>query len=315
MEQCSGETWHTDPPRSQYTASLASSVVDYPVEYGRRYHAFRPGGGLLTIVQLASEHLDMAHVLIVKAIGSRLYLAPLEKSKVQRIMDIGTGTGICLRLLMQPSGAVEMGDIFPNAEVIGNDLSAIQPTWTPPNVKFEIDDVESPWVGHQKYDYIMCRYMAGSIQDWPKLVENIYANLNPGGWAEFQDMTCEFYSDDGSYTEKNATWGWNKTLVRTLESLGRDPNPAPKLEGWVRDAGFESIYHQKIKTPIGPWPKDPRHKDLGLVNLAQVLLGLEGFSMRLLCGVLGRTREEALLQVAAVRKELKAGVFHALFDQ
>lgn len=45
---------------------------------------------------------------------------------------------------------------------------------TPPNVKFEIDDVESPWVGHQKFDYIMCRYMAGSIQDWPKLMENIY---------------------------------------------------------------------------------------------------------------------------------------------
>lgn len=45
---------------------------------------------------------------------------------------------------------------------------------TPPNVKFEIDDVESPWVGHQKYDYIMCRYMAASIQDWPKLVESVY---------------------------------------------------------------------------------------------------------------------------------------------
>lgn len=47
-------------------------------------------------MQLASEQLDMAHMLLVKAIGSRLYLAPLEKDKVQRIMDIGTGTGICL---------------------------------------------------------------------------------------------------------------------------------------------------------------------------------------------------------------------------
>ncbi|KAK1703004.1 hypothetical protein BDP67DRAFT_257750 [Colletotrichum lupini] len=28
---------------TNYSASLTSSVVDYPVEYGRRYHAFRPG--------------------------------------------------------------------------------------------------------------------------------------------------------------------------------------------------------------------------------------------------------------------------------
>lgn len=33
--------------RTTYTASLTSSVVDYPTEYGRRYHAFRQGGELL----------------------------------------------------------------------------------------------------------------------------------------------------------------------------------------------------------------------------------------------------------------------------
>lgn len=44
----------------------------------------------------------------------------------------------------------------------------------PPNVRFEIDDVESPWVEAKKYDFIMCRYMTASIMDWPKLVRNIY---------------------------------------------------------------------------------------------------------------------------------------------
>lgn len=29
---------------SSYTASLTSSVLNYPTEYGRRYHAFRAGG-------------------------------------------------------------------------------------------------------------------------------------------------------------------------------------------------------------------------------------------------------------------------------
>lgn len=41
------------------------------------------------------ERLDMAHAMMVRAIGSKLWLAPLAKEKVHRILDIGTGTGIC----------------------------------------------------------------------------------------------------------------------------------------------------------------------------------------------------------------------------
>ncbi|KAH0443591.1 hypothetical protein CcaCcLH18_00904 [Colletotrichum camelliae] len=295
-----------DERLSQYTASLSSSVVDYPVEYGRRYHAFRPGSYSFPNDEVEMDRLDMAHALMVKSIGSRLFLAPLERDDVHRILDIGTGTGIW---------AVEIGDIIENAEVIGIDLSAIQPEWVPANVKFEIDDVESPWVGNKKYDFIMCRYMAASISDWPRLVRNIYDNLNPGGWAEFQDMSTDYYSQDGTYTEKNATWGWNKDFVHACESLGRDPCPGPKLEGLVRDhGGFQSVFHQRFRAPIGPWPKDPHYRDIGMLNLAQILEGLEAFSLKLFCGVLGRTREEVLVELAAVRKELKTGAFHAMFD-
>ncbi|KAI3543290.1 methyltransferase [Colletotrichum filicis] len=314
---------------SSYTASLSSSVIDYPEEYGRRYHAFRPGSYSFPNDEVEMERLDMAHAMMVRAIGSKLWLAPLAKEKVHRILDIGTGTGIW---------AVEIGDIFENAEVIGNDLSAIQPEWcvksrheslsddskahsssldsrVPPNVKFEIDDVESEWVGVKKYDFIMCRYMAASIQDWPKLIANIYDNLNPGGWAEFQDMSTEYYSDDGSYKPEHATYEWNQTFVETLDKIGRDPRPGPKLEGWVRGhGGFEHVAHHKFKTPIGPWARHRHFKDQGLLNLAQILEGLEGFSLKLLCGVLGRSKEEVLVQLAEVRRELKTGVFHALLD-
>lgn len=44
----------------------------------------------------------------------------------------------------------------------------------PPNVSFEVDDVESPWAHDEKFDYVFCRYMTACILDWPKLVGNIY---------------------------------------------------------------------------------------------------------------------------------------------
>jgi ribosomal protein L11 methylase PrmA len=37
----------------------------------------------------------MTHHLMVLGIGKKLYLAPIVKEKVNTILDIGTGTGIC----------------------------------------------------------------------------------------------------------------------------------------------------------------------------------------------------------------------------
>ncbi|TEA10582.1 Secondary metabolism regulator laeA [Colletotrichum sidae] len=295
-----------DERLSSYSASLASSAVEYPTEYGRRYHAFRPGSYFMPNDEVEMDRLDLSHAITLKLYDYRMYLSPLEKDKVFKILDIGTGTGIW---------AMEMGDLFPNAEVYGNDLSPIQPDWVPPNVKFEIDDVESEWLDDRKYDFILCRYMVGSIADWPKLVKNIYDNLNPGGWAEFVDMSGEYYSDDGTLTENHATRKWNKTLVDAIASIGRESRPGPKLEGWVREAGYQNMVHQKFKVPIGPWAKDEFHKDVGWMNLKQVLQGLEGFTMRIFTGVLGWSREEVEVQLIDVRKELKAvHTFHALFD-
>ncbi|KAF0329586.1 methyltransferase domain-containing protein [Colletotrichum asianum] len=294
-----------DEQITTYTRSLSSSIVDYPVDYGRRYHAFRRGAYVLPNDDLEMERLEVTHAMAVKAIGNRLYLAPLEKDRVQRILDIGTGIGIW---------AIEMADVFPNAEIIGNDLSAIQPGWVPSNVKFEIDDVESSWAGVEKYDYIFVRHMLVSIADWPKLVRNVFKYLNPGGWAEFQDLNSEYYSDDGTYTEEHITRKWNKQFVDACESMGRTGCPGLKLEDWVKDAGFQNVKHYKFKCPIGPWAKDSQHREVGMLNLIQTLDGLEAFSLKLFCDVVGQTKEEVLVMLAKVRQEIKSNALHAMFD-
>ncbi|KAK1640153.1 methyltransferase domain-containing protein [Colletotrichum phormii] len=293
-----------DDQISSYTASLASSVVDYPVEHGRRYHAFRGGAYYAPNDENELDRLDFLSTLIFKAIG-KLYLAPIEQNKTHRILDIGTGTGIW---------AMGMGDLFPNAEILGNDLSANQPTWVPSNVKFEVDDVESPWLHSTKFDYIFCRSMAGAIADWPKLIRNIYNNTNAGGWVEFQDWDLLYRSDDGSITDEHESLKMNKTFISTCRQIGREPCPGPLFKDWVTEAGFTNITHETYKLPIGTWPKDPHYKELGLCNLVQILDGLEAFNLRLLTGVLGWTKEEVMVMLAACRNELKTGAFHARME-
>ncbi|KXH28233.1 methyltransferase domain-containing protein [Colletotrichum simmondsii] len=290
--------------RSSYTASLTSSVVDYPTEYGRRYHAFRAGAYNFPNDEDEMDRLDLVHTLMVKTIGNKLFLAPINQAKLHRILDVGTGTGIW---------SIEMGDLFPEAEIIGNDLSAIQPKWVPPNVKFEIDDVESEWVGQNKYDFIFSRYLSGSLADWPTYVNRVSQNLNPGGWAEFQDWSFMLQSDDGTLKD-TAIQRWADTFMDACKVFGRDAQIGPKLKDLVQDnTDLINVHHVPFKIPNGPWPKDARLRDLGMCNLIQLLEGLEGFSLKLLCGGLAWTKEEVLVLCSQVRDELKSGKVHAWY--
>jgi Methyltransferase domain len=99
----------------------------------------------------------------------------------------------------------------------------------PPNVKFEIDDVESAWTYNTPFDFIFCRYMTASILDWPKLVKSIYDNTSSGGWAEFQDFNWLYYSEDGSLKEDSFTLKWITNLLEASRKIGREPSPGPQL--------------------------------------------------------------------------------------
>lgn len=41
------------------------------------------------------ERLNLTHEVVVKALDEKLYLAPLDTDKIQRVLDVGTGTGVC----------------------------------------------------------------------------------------------------------------------------------------------------------------------------------------------------------------------------
>lgn len=104
---------------SSLTTSLSSSIIDYVYENGRRYHRFREGEYLFPNDEDEQDRLDMVHHIFRLMLGGSLYKAPISNFP-QRVLDIGTGTGIY---------AIEIADEFPSADILGIDLSPIQPTW------------------------------------------------------------------------------------------------------------------------------------------------------------------------------------------
>ena len=98
--------------------------------------------------------------------------------------------------------------------------------------------------------------MAAAIVDWPKLMEQAFKFTKPGGYAEFQDFELTYYSEDGSMGPERAVAKWASTLLKACDDFGRTPNPGSKLEGWLKDAGYQGVTAQKYRIPIGPWAKD-----------------------------------------------------------
>lgn len=91
---------------SNASVSLSSSVRDYNFENKRRYHKFKEGRYLLPNDDIEQEREDMKHAMVVHLCEGLLHNAPLDRP--QKILDIGTGTGIWA--IDSTSGPIERWD-------------------------------------------------------------------------------------------------------------------------------------------------------------------------------------------------------------
>ncbi|KAE8166311.1 S-adenosyl-L-methionine-dependent methyltransferase [Aspergillus tamarii] len=286
-----------DSDVSSFTTSIASSIKNYVYENGRRYHAFREGEYLFPNDETEQARMDMLHHIYRLILRGDLYKAPIPQSP-RRILDIGTGTGIY---------AIDIADEFPSAEVLGIDLSPIQLHWVPQNCKFVVDDVEAEWAYPEtkQFDYIHQRNMAGSISDWSRLFQQAFHHIRPGGWIEMQEFRVWFYSQDGELSDESYIRQWNRHLVDGMNTFGKPINIVEALADKLKAVGFVGVREDVLKVPVGPWPKDPRLKELGQWMQIQTMDAIEPLSLALFTRVLGWTEQESRILFSKVQKEFK----------
>ena len=73
-----------------------------------------------------------------------------------------------------------MADEYPEADILGVDLSPNQPTWVPPNVRFIVDDFEADWIhSPDSLDYVHARHLAPAIRNWAGVLSQAYKHVAP----------------------------------------------------------------------------------------------------------------------------------------
>ncbi|KAL7821797.1 S-adenosyl-L-methionine-dependent methyltransferase [Trichoderma gracile] len=291
--------------RNDDTISLSESVLEFPREFGRTYHAYRAGSYAYPNDIPEQERLAFQGPIIKRLFGDKLYFAPLSQSNPPRfILDVATGVG---------DWAIEMGDMFPTSEVIGTDLSPIQPDMVPPNVKFYVEDSRSDeWNYTDKFGYIHTRLTAGCWGNFEtEVAQQAFAALQPGGWFESQEVEGVFGCDDGTLDPAGPMSTWLHEMRIAAETMKRPAVLGSTLKEVFERVGFVDVQERIFKIPINEWPRDERLKEIGRMWGENFSQGLNGFSIQLMNRVFGRSPAEIELQLVKIREELSNPQIHA----
>ncbi|KAF5004219.1 hypothetical protein FDECE_9276 [Fusarium decemcellulare] len=280
------------------TASISSSILNYRRLHGRTYENMQSTEYWAPNDDQQNEGLDLIHNALLMTLDNKLFFAPIGDHP-KRVLDVGTGTGIW---------AIDFGDQFPETEVVGTDLSPIQPAWVPPNVEFVIDDCMLDWTWPEDhFDFVHIRALYGSIPDWQDLYRKAYAHLKPGGWIQDLEMEVRIESDHVDFGEDHIFNRWAELFYEGGEKMGRSfaVCQGHTMRDNLEAAGFVDIVEKKVKAPIHSWPKDPKLRQAGVLFQLALDESVEGFGLFMLTQVLGWRREEVLVLVSQFRREMK----------
>lgn len=239
------------------------------------------------------NRLDFQHYMMRYALRGN-FAAPLG-SHPQSILDVGCGTG---------RWAIEMAQLFPEASVIGVDvtppLSEQEVTSTdarPDNYAFVMGNIlERLPFDEGRFDYVHQRYMIGAIplDFWPHAIAELARVTRPGGWVE----VVEAGTSEGGGPALQQADAW---VAAVLARRNLDIHLATKIGPWLQAAGLIDVTVRHIDLPLGAYGGR-----VGTLVEADYFAAID--AMRAPVVALGMASEAAYITTAqAAREETQRG--------
>lgn len=281
-------------------SSFSQSVYEDELSHGRRYHGFRKGRYPLPNDRQEQQREETNHAMMMELSDGHLFYSDIGQSPTN-ILDVGTGIG---------SWAIDVAEQYPEATVVGTDLSAIQPRWLPVNVRMYVDDCEEPdWLHGEEYDLVHFRGMAGILKDLDSVLQTAYRRTKNGGWVEFQEIIPQIECDDSSMRPDDPLRIFYDAATQGLRTFGCDPLRPARLEEALEHAGYTNIRCVTKKIPISTWARGKRLKTLGLFMKTVMLDSLDALAAKPLAA-LGVSPSDRRELTRHVRRSLDDNTVH-----
>lgn len=291
-----GSTWSS-------TQSFQEEMIRSRFEHGREYQGYMEAKYVLPMDKQETDRLDFQCHLVWLTLDKKLSFAPL--GNLRRALDVGCGTGMW---------TIDFAEAHPESEVLGVDLAPVMAPGVPPNIRFEVDDLEQPWNFTRKFDYIHSQLMIGAFSDWPKFFRQGLEFLEDGGYLEVHDIDFVIRCDDGTLPADSSLARWHSLMHEAASKAGFPLEAISHVPGMMKAEGFHDVVAIPIKWPINPWPRDEKYKQLGWWVMENFVWGCESMSLALFTRALGWDADEVRVFMAQVRHDLRNPKIHAYWN-
>ncbi|KAJ7062492.1 S-adenosyl-L-methionine-dependent methyltransferase [Mycena amicta] len=200
------------------------------------------------------NRLDGFHSALVRYLGGKPYLAPLEDIAPRRVLELGSGSG---------AWANDIAVRFPDAEVVAVDAAEPQGTRIfAPNVTFQKIDLTKEWPFEDgQYDVVHARLLLMHIPQGAEIARRAARLVKPGGYLLMEEFDFGILVGTGEPEVAKMI----STMIDFWAERSADMEIGHKLEGIVRDTGnFADVETRRICMPFGGSTTDESLNDLGL---------------------------------------------------